>query len=544
MTSNQKPSNPGSGREVRAFDREVMARWVPNDQSNSPIFMQLAWFLINLIIEGRLELGELMPSETTLAKQFGMSRMTARHAVEALKDIGVVSRNRRGTRIDVSPDEAASLSGQFWTLLDDDQITNADSVPLRVNRRLDTSPNRSLPNHDRRFRSSKEELLSRSRRLDRSTVISYAEIAAPQQDLASAEVPADSQITSAQASRRRSVSDSQHFNLRASADIDALAPPVDASLAAVGVGRFGHEVVAHLVADLIEEGESFFSGRPIPGLRVIGVDSDNEPFLQIRSPIQRAFRSLGRIASRMHLGPDVNLVSATSKSLTLNEEFKGLELCFLVSGLNEAQNREYLPNLLKALEAQGTKTIALLSLPEAWEAEQSVSAADECLQQILDTKASVIAIPLSSIGIPEEDLAWEDHLQEAVRYFSSGFETLLRASSWTEGASNLTLSDLYSVLKPGHRGALGFSEVSGIDRPDRVSQLLNEGIGRLRRQGVSLSEISQIIVVLSGSRSFTRSEVGLLIPEIQNMCGPEARVLFGTSRIPVQPDELHLTLIV
>ena len=100
------------------------------------------------------------------------------------------------------------------------------------------------------------------------------------------------------------------------------------------------------------------------------------------------------------------------------------------------------------------------------------------------------------------------------------------------------------MLNPGHRGALGFSEVSGIDRPDRVSQLLNEGIGSLRRQGVSLSEISQIIVVLSGSRSFTRSEVGLLIPEIQNMCGPEARVLFGTSRIPVQPDELHLTLIV
>ena len=117
MTSNQGPSEPETGRAIRAFDRDAMARWIPNDQSDSPIFLQLAWFLINLIIEGKLERGELMPSETTLAKQFGMSRMTARRAVESLRDIGVVSRNRRGTRIDVSPDEAVLLSGQFRQLL-------------------------------------------------------------------------------------------------------------------------------------------------------------------------------------------------------------------------------------------------------------------------------------------------------------------------------------------------------------------------------------------------------------------------------------------
>ena len=66
-----------------------------------------------------------MPSETTLAKQFGMSRMTARRAVESLRDIGVVSRSRRGTRIDVSPDEAVSLSGQFHQLLYNQQIVDA-----------------------------------------------------------------------------------------------------------------------------------------------------------------------------------------------------------------------------------------------------------------------------------------------------------------------------------------------------------------------------------------------------------------------------------
>ena len=75
-----------------------------------------------------------MPSETTLAKQFGMSRMTARRAVESLRDIGVVSRNRRGTRIDVSPDEAVSLSGQFRQLLYNHHIADFEINPLQIYR--------------------------------------------------------------------------------------------------------------------------------------------------------------------------------------------------------------------------------------------------------------------------------------------------------------------------------------------------------------------------------------------------------------------------
>ena len=91
---------------------------------------------------------------------------------------------------------------------------------------------------------------------------------------------------------------------------------------------------------------------------------------------------------------------------------------------------------------------------------------------------------------------------------------------------------------------LGFSEVSGIGRSERVGQLLNEGTGRLRRQGVDLNDASQIVAILSGARSFTRSEVRDLNVKLQRMCRPRARVFFGTSMVQMPPDEIHLTLIV
>ena len=138
MDLNEIPSTRVSGRPKRMLGAEVKQIWHSEGPRDGPIFLQLAWFLTNLIIEGGLEESELLPSETTLADQFGMSRMTARRGIEALKEIGVVSRSRRGTRIEVSADEAAMLSDDFWHLLTNDQTTISENRPLRINQRLDS----------------------------------------------------------------------------------------------------------------------------------------------------------------------------------------------------------------------------------------------------------------------------------------------------------------------------------------------------------------------------------------------------------------------
>ena len=139
---------------------------------------------------------------------------------------------------------------------------------------------------------------------------------------------------------------------------------VPRTVAAVGVGRFGHEVVTHMVANLVEEDRSSFGGRPSQGLRVIAIDEGNNTFTQVRSPIKRALRSLRELANNMPFGPQVDLLSLGLDSSDLEKQFSGIELCFLVSSLGELQHGEDLPRLIQALENQGTKTIALVSLPE------------------------------------------------------------------------------------------------------------------------------------------------------------------------------------
>ena len=563
MSLNETPSNNVSGRPKRVFEAGLMEKWSSEDQLEGPIFLQLAWFLTNLIIEGELKEGELLPSETTLASQFGMSRMTARRGIETLKDLGFVSRSRRGTRIELSADEAASVSSEFWQLLNTEQTSLSQNRPLGINRRLDIWPDAVESDMELgpvQGRSQNEDLTSRSRRLARVTEseseafpdvmpnlqMRAAAPASLMQSEAMLDMESSSGITRRPPTPNRVRTDSRPRGRQQidRVDLDAPEPEVDKSVAAVGVGKLGHEVVAHLVANLIEESRSSSGGRPIPGLRVVGIDGDQDPFIQTRSPIQRALRSLGRLSNLMHLGPEVDLVSSSTKSLALNDELKGLELCFLVGALADVQGHQGLSSLIRALDEQGTKTIALVSIPEDWESGHILSAAKGHLRNILDTKASVIAVPVGSIGMPGEDLAWEDHLQEIVQYFSSAFETLLRASSWTEGASNITLSDIYSVLRPGHQGALSLSQVSGIERTTRIEHILEDGVERLRRQNVDLNEASRMLAILSGSRSFTRSEVQALMAGIRKISGEGTEILFGTSRTPADADEIHLTLIV
>lgn len=68
--------------------------------SHVPIYLQIERILTDQIAEGSLHPGDPIPSETVLAEQYQVSRMTARKAVDYLVRQGVVERQRgRGTFI-------------------------------------------------------------------------------------------------------------------------------------------------------------------------------------------------------------------------------------------------------------------------------------------------------------------------------------------------------------------------------------------------------------------------------------------------------------
>src|SRR5205807_5655834 len=69
--------------------------FAPLDKGSfTPIYFQIQTQLLQKIQSGQLRAGDPLPSEEELGRIFNVSRMTARHALQALKSQGFASRHK------------------------------------------------------------------------------------------------------------------------------------------------------------------------------------------------------------------------------------------------------------------------------------------------------------------------------------------------------------------------------------------------------------------------------------------------------------------
>jgi len=83
---------------LRVQDGEPMGGMALDARSGIPLFHQVAGILRDRILSGAHAEGERLPSEATICESFGVSRITAKRAMDELAAEGLVTRSRgRGT---------------------------------------------------------------------------------------------------------------------------------------------------------------------------------------------------------------------------------------------------------------------------------------------------------------------------------------------------------------------------------------------------------------------------------------------------------------
>jgi GntR family transcriptional regulator len=91
--------------DEETLNARVMDGWNLDRDSDTPAYAQIAARLAELIDGGALATGDRVPSERELAEWVGVSRMTARAALQALSEQGVVARGagRGGSQVAEPP---------------------------------------------------------------------------------------------------------------------------------------------------------------------------------------------------------------------------------------------------------------------------------------------------------------------------------------------------------------------------------------------------------------------------------------------------------
>ncbi len=79
--------------------------------NDDPAYRQIANLIEQRIVERSLRTGDALPSETDLARQFGVNRSTVREAIRQLEIQGLLGRGRGGKRLRVTRPEHQHVSG-------------------------------------------------------------------------------------------------------------------------------------------------------------------------------------------------------------------------------------------------------------------------------------------------------------------------------------------------------------------------------------------------------------------------------------------------
>jgi GntR family transcriptional regulator len=90
----------------------------PDDTHHTPLYLQLARNIENAIHAGQWKAEEALPSERNLSEALGISRVTARKAMEVLFDQGLIRRNQgSGTYITPRMEQPLSRLSSFSEML-------------------------------------------------------------------------------------------------------------------------------------------------------------------------------------------------------------------------------------------------------------------------------------------------------------------------------------------------------------------------------------------------------------------------------------------
>jgi GntR family transcriptional regulator len=102
------------------------------------VYLQIADDLRAAIVAGRYQVGDQLPAERELARQYGVAGMTVRHGLEVLRGEGVVvstvKRGRFVARVP-SPDDDRRHSPEYQAFMEQLRAVREDL--RQVHRRLD-----------------------------------------------------------------------------------------------------------------------------------------------------------------------------------------------------------------------------------------------------------------------------------------------------------------------------------------------------------------------------------------------------------------------
>ena len=298
----------------------------------------------------------------------------------------------------------------------------------------------------------------------------------------------------------------------------------------MGIGGGGSNAVSRMFKD------------KLPVVEYYGVNTDAQHLFRCdvshRLAIgQNLTRGLGAGAN-----PDLGRQAAEESRHDIEKALEGADMVFLAVGMGGGTGTGASPVIAQIAKESGALTVAVVSRPFSFEANQRKKNAEEGIARLKDQVDTLIVIDndrllqLNAQG--EQTYTWEDALKMADSVLQQGIQAIAEVVT-VPGEINVDFADVRTILNNAGPAWLAIGRGKGENRAvDAARQATKSPL-----LDISMDGARRILFVISGGPSLTLQEVQDAARVIQDMSDPDANIIFGTCRDAKLDDDIKITMV-
>lgn len=240
------------------------------------------------------------------------------------------------------------------------------------------------------------------------------------------------------------------------------------------------------------------------------------------------------------MNPEIGRQAAEETKSEIQDSVKGADMVFVTCGLGGGTGTGGMPIVAKYAKEQGALTVAVATLPFAFEGFQRLKIAEDGLQELKNSVDAMILISndrLISLSTKETSFIaafamCDDILKQAVQ----GISDLITMP----GIINVDFADVKAILQNAGSALMGIGSAQGEKRAEEAArQAINSPL-----LNVSIEGARGVLFAISGGPDMTMWEIQEAAKVITESIDPNAKVIFGAFHDQrLRKNEIKVTVI-
>ena len=307
-------------------------------------------------------------------------------------------------------------------------------------------------------------------------------------------------------------------------------------------------------------------GLAVPNIKVLGIGGGGSnavsrmfkeklpvvEYYAVNTDSQHLFRC--DVAHRIAIGqnltrglgsgaqPDLGRQAAEESRQEIEKAVEGSDMVFLAVGMGGGTGTGASPVVAQIAKESGALTVAVVSKPFSFEANNRRKNAEEGIARLRDHVDTVIVIPndrlLTMNTQGEQTFTWEDALKKADSVLQQAIQAIAEVVT-VPGEINVDFADVKTILSNAGPAWLAIGKGKGENRAVEAAKMATKS----PLLDIAMDGAKRILFVVSGGPTLSLKEVQEAANVIQDMADPDANIIFGTCRDPKLDDEVKITMV-